>query len=81
MVSRVSHVLTDSHQGPPAKKQGKESAHLPRLHAATIDLDPGESRFDLAKVRECELDIDRADVLAQVVDVRCAASRTRNDEG
>jgi hypothetical protein len=40
--------------------------HLRRIHAATIDLDTGETRLDLAKVRWRELDIDRVQVLAQV---------------
>src|SRR5688572_10021931 len=43
--------------------------HLPRIHAAAIDLDPGEGRLDLAKVRWRELDSDRAHVLAQVIHV------------
>lgn len=39
--------------------------HLYRIHAAAIDLDPGEGYLYLAKVRWRELDLDRVHVLAQ----------------
>src|SRR5687768_16587188 len=49
--------------------------HLPRVHAAAVDLDPGEADLDLAKVRWRELDVDRAHVLAQVIHVGRAGDR------
>src|SRR3954462_5979778 len=43
--------------------------HLPRIHAATIDLDTREGRLDFAEVRCRKLDVKCANVLAEVIHV------------
>jgi len=53
--------------------------HLRRIHAATIDLDPGEARLDLAKVRWRELDVDRARVPRDVLQHQCIGFRHRGE--
>src|SRR5215217_6822396 len=46
--------------------------HLPGIHATAIDLDPGEGRLELAKIRWRELDLHGVQVLAQVIHLRRA---------
>lgn len=37
---------------------------LRRIHAATVDLEPGQAGLDLEKIRRRKLDIDRAHVFS-----------------
>ena len=51
--------------------------HLHWVHAATVHCDLRDGRIDLAKIRRRQLDVDRAEVLVQVIDV--ARTRDRNN--
>ena len=51
--------------------------HLHRIHPATVDLESRQACLDLAKIAGRELDVDSADILAEMVHVAVPKAATR----